>query len=88
MNLSIDNLKKHDNKKLKKVADYLLYTLPLYLGAILALPLPERLKLYINFGVTILIVTAKGLTKFSTDEEEFAKDKDGEQKLDDIKNQI
>ena len=86
MQLSLSNLKKHDNKRLKKLADYLLYTLPLYLGAILALPIPEGIKLYVNFGVTILIVTCKGLTKFSA-EDDTKEIKEAEQKLDDIKQQ-
>jgi hypothetical protein len=68
MNFSTDNLKKPSNKKLKAVADFFLYTLPLYLGAIMALPIPEESKIWLNFGVTIVIVTLKGLTKFTTDE--------------------
>jgi hypothetical protein len=84
MQFAVENLKKHDNKKLKKIADYLLYTLPLYLGAILALPIPENIKLYINFAVTILIISMKGASKFSS-EDNSAEIRQGEQRLDEIK---
>ena len=68
MKFSLDNLNKPSNKSLKKVADFSLYTMPLYLAAIMAAPLPEKAKLWLNFGLTIIIVTLKGLTKFTTDE--------------------
>lgn len=70
MNLSIDNLNKPSNKRFKAVADFFLYSLPLYLGVILALPISEDLKLWINAGVTFVIVTLKGLSKFSGEDVE------------------
>lgn len=85
--LSINNLRKKDNKKLKAIADFLLYTLPLYLGAIMALPIPEGVKLYVNFAVTIIIVTAKGLTKFSSEQDAQEQNRIANEKLDDIKQQ-
>lgn len=69
MNLSFSNLDKPSNKLFKKIADFLLYTLPLYLGAILALPIDEKLKLWINAIATILVVTIKGISKFSAEDE-------------------
>ena len=69
MNLSKDNLGKPSNKKWKAIADFFLYTLPLYLGAVITLPLSETAKLWITFGATILTVTLKGLTKFTAEEE-------------------
>jgi len=68
MNISTKNLNKPSNRKWKKVADILLYTLPLYLTAVLALPLSENVTLWINFGVTMAIVTLKAFTKFTTNE--------------------
>jgi len=68
MNISTKNLNKPSSRKWKKVADILLYTLPLYLTTILALPLSENATLWINFGVTMTIVTLKAFTKFTSDE--------------------
>ena len=85
MALSFDNLRKKDNKKLKAIADFLLYTLPLYLGAIMSLPIPETVKLYLNFGITIIIITAKGATKFSSEEDAQEQNRVANEKLDEIK---
>lgn len=69
MELSYDNFNKPSNRKWKKVADILLYTLPLYLTAILALPLSDNLKMWLSFCVTILTVTIKAVTKFTSEDE-------------------
>jgi predicted phosphoadenosine phosphosulfate sulfurtransferase len=68
MNISIDNLKKPSHKKWKMVADFFLYTLPLYLGAIMALPIAEELKMWLNFGISMAVITLKGFTKFTAEE--------------------
>jgi predicted phosphoadenosine phosphosulfate sulfurtransferase len=68
MNISVKNLSRPSNKAWKKVADFFLYTLPLYLGVIVALPLPEETKIWINFGMSMAVVTLKGLTKFTSEE--------------------
>ena len=68
MKLHVDNLKKPSNKKFKLIADMILYTLPLYLGAIMSLPLSDNTKLWINFIVTIVTITIKTISKFTTDE--------------------
>lgn len=69
MQLSKDNLGKPSNKKWKAVADFFLYSLPLYLGAILALPLADETKMWLNFGVSIAVISLKGLTKFTAEEQ-------------------
>jgi hypothetical protein len=69
MELKISNFNKPSEPKFKKIADTLLYSLPLYLGAILALPLEETTKLWINFGVTMVIVSIKTLSKFTSNED-------------------
>lgn len=66
--LKISNLGKPSNKKWKSVADFFLYTLPLYLTAIIAAPLNENIKLWLTFILTILIVTLKGFTKFTAED--------------------
>lgn len=66
--LALDNLKKPSNKKWKAVADFFLYSLPLYLGVILTLPLPDNTKMWINFGISMAIVTLKSISKFTTEE--------------------
>lgn len=68
MILSVDNLSKNSNKKAKKIADILLYLLPIYLSALMATPLNDSIKLWATFIVTIITVTLKALTKFTSDE--------------------
>lgn len=68
MKFKIENLQKQSNKNWKKIADFFLYSLPLYLGAILALPVSEEVKLWLNFGVTMVIITLKTISKFTTEE--------------------
>ena len=79
---ALENFNKKSNKKWKTVADIILYTLPLYLGAIMALPISDSLKMWINFGVTIVTVTIKGISKFTVDEPEA---QEGTEKLQEIK---
>lgn len=65
--LKLENLSKPSNIKWKSVADFFLYTLPVYLSTIMALPIGDDIKLWINFGVSILTVTLKGLSKFTAE---------------------
>jgi hypothetical protein len=69
MELRFSNFTKPSEPKFKRVADTLLYSLPLYLGAILALPIDETIKLWINFGVTMITITIKTLSKFTSNED-------------------
>ena len=64
----LENFNKPSNRKWKSIADFFLFTLPLYLGAILALPVSEDVKLWLNFGVTMVTITLKGLSKFTAEE--------------------
>jgi hypothetical protein len=68
MSFSVNNFNKPSDKKWKAIADFFLYSLPLYLGAIMALPINDETKLWLNFGMTILTVTIKGITKFTSEE--------------------
>lgn len=65
MNFSTENLKKPSNPVLKRIADYLLYTLPVILTSIMAVPIAEESKLWLNFGISVIIVLIKGATKFT-----------------------
>ena len=87
MALSLSNLKKKDNKKIKAIVDWMLYTLPLYLGAIMAMPVPESVKLWLNFGVTILIITLKGASKFSSEEDSQERNREANEQLNEIQKQ-
>ena len=69
MKLSFSNISKPSNKTWKSVSDFFLYSLPLYLGAIMTLPITENQKLWVTFTVTILTITLKGLSKLTSDEE-------------------
>ena len=66
--LKLSNLERPSNKRWKSIADFFLYTLPLYLGAIMALPIPEELKMWLNFAVSIAVISLKGLSKFTSNE--------------------
>ena len=72
MRLSTDNLSKPSNRRWKAIADFLLYSLPAYLVLILTLPISEDLKFWLNFGISIAIVTLKGLTKFTSEDENIS----------------
>lgn len=65
--LKVSNLGKPSNKRWKSIADFFLYTLPLYLVAIQAAPFSESLKIWLPFGITILTITLKGFTKFTAE---------------------
>jgi hypothetical protein len=88
MALSLDNFNKPSNRKWKAVADVILYTLPLYLGAVMALPISDTWKLWVNFGVTIVTITIKGISKLTLEEEHVMtpeETKISNNKLDDIR---
>jgi len=69
MELRLENIDKPSNRKLKKIADFLLYTLPGYLGLVMALDMSDKSKMWVNFAISFVIVTLKGLTKFTTEDE-------------------
>jgi|WetSurMetagenome_2_1015567.scaffolds.fasta_scaffold00103_68 hypothetical protein len=72
MNLSTDNLGKPSNKKAKAVADFFLYSLPLYSTAV-AIAADKlwsaNTALIITIVINVVIITLKGLTKFTAEEE-------------------
>jgi hypothetical protein len=68
MQLSIDNLSKPSSKKWKLIADVILYSLPLYIGAVMALPISDTWKVWLNFGVTIITISIKAVSKFTAEE--------------------
>jgi predicted phosphoadenosine phosphosulfate sulfurtransferase len=63
--IKFSNLNKPSNKKWKAIADFFLYSLPLYLTAIMASPINENVKLWATFGISIVVVTLKGFSKFT-----------------------
>lgn len=65
MALTLDNLKKPDNPKLKKLADIILYILPLEIGSIMAAPFDETAKLWLIFGLTEISIIVKAISKLS-----------------------
>jgi len=68
LRLNINNWQQPSEKKFKKIADILLYSLPLYLGAVMTSPMDETLKLWVNFGITFVIITVKTISKFTKEE--------------------
>jgi hypothetical protein len=69
MELRLENFDKPSNKKLKRIADFILYTSPAYLGLVMALDITDKSKMWINFGISFIIVTVKGLTKLTSEYE-------------------
>lgn len=68
MELKISNWGEPSNKKFKRIADVLLYTLPLYSGAILLLEASApKFALICNFIITLTVITLKALTKFTAE---------------------
>jgi len=60
------NLNKPDNKKLKMIANTMLYTLPLVITTIISSPLSDNIQTYSIFGLNIIIIGFKAFTKFTT----------------------
>lgn len=69
MKMKLDNLQKPDNKRLKKIADIALYSLPFLIGSILTMPVSPEIQNWIIFGLNLLVVGFKALSKFSIEEE-------------------
>ena len=67
---SIDNINKQSDKRWKAVADFFLYTLPLYQGAILALPLSDSQKMWISFAISVVVISLKGMSKLTAETNE------------------
>lgn len=71
MVLKLSNFDKPSNKRAKRIADFFLYTLPLYSVAIAAvgdqLFGSPRTAMWVVTGINILVITLKGLTKFTSE---------------------
>jgi hypothetical protein len=73
MYFKTSNLGKPSNKRFKMIADFFLYSLPLYQTALVALPataISEDKKMWIGFIFTMVVVTLKGLSKFTSENQE------------------
>lgn len=64
-----NNLDKPDNIKLKKIADTMLYTLPLIITAIISSPFSDKTQNYIIFTLNMIVIGFKAFTKFTTNED-------------------
>jgi len=67
MNLQINNWTKPSNKKWKLIGDICIYSLPLFLTAVMAAPISEDWKLWINFLLSVILVGAKTISKFTAE---------------------
>ena len=61
------NLTQPDNKKWKKFADIILYTLPLVVIALLAAPISVEATMWINSIASVITVVIKAITKFTAE---------------------
>lgn len=63
---SVKNFDKPSNKKWKLIADYVIYTvLPGLITATALMPISESAQKWIIYGITILSVGFKALSKFT-----------------------
>lgn len=62
------NYGKPTNKKWKMISKFLSRSLPAYIGAVAIAPMDDNLKLWITFGLSLLVATVSGLSEFTTDE--------------------
>ena len=65
---STDNLGKRTPLFWKRIGDTAIYSLPLLTSAVMASPLDGDVRQWVNFGLTIVLVAAKGITKFMSEE--------------------
>jgi len=72
MELKLSNLDKPSNKKWKRIADYFIYTLPLYSTAV-AIAADQlwsaKTALIITIIINVVVISLKGLTKFTSEDE-------------------
>ena len=70
MELKYSNINRPSNKKFKKIADTLLYCLPLYTPILAGLePVSPEFTLWAITIINVTVVTLKGITKFTAEEE-------------------
>ena len=68
MEFSTDNWGKPSNKKFELIANIVLYTLPLYTGALAILqPIAPGFVIWCNFIFTVAAITIKGISKFTAE---------------------
>lgn len=70
MRLKLSNLNEPDNRIWKKVADYFIYTLPLYSSAIAvgaSILWSDKIALILTIVINCIVISLKGLTKFTSD---------------------
>lgn len=67
MNVSLNNWDKPSNKKLKLIADIMLYSLPLLITCVTQMPISEVTQKWIIVSINIAIVGFKAVTKFTSE---------------------
>ena len=69
MKLSVQNLKKPSHKKFKMYADYILYSvIPSLTSAVLLMPISDVAQKWAIYGLVIIGIGLKGLSKFSSED--------------------
>ena len=66
--MKLSNYYKKTPEKVKFWGDLMLFSAPLLSGVVVASPLPETVRLWVVFGLNIILVIGKILTKFVGDE--------------------
>ena len=66
--IAIDNYYKKTPRIVKLIGDIMLFSAPLLSGVVMAAPFSEATKAWVLFGVNIILVLGKIMTKFIGDE--------------------
>lgn len=69
MTFKTENLSKQTPKLWKRIGDVAIYTLPMWQAAVIASPLSADARMWIGFGIALLLPAIKGITKFFAYEE-------------------
>jgi len=67
MTFKLENINKPTNKRWKKVAIFLTRSLPGYIGAVAIAPIPDNIKLWVTFLLSLAVATVSGLSEFTTE---------------------
>ena len=76
---STQNWDKRTDRNWKKIADFALYTIPLYNGVVLNMPLNDTVQKWVLVILNTTIVIFKGVSKFTKDAEDYGEVSDKEQ---------
>jgi len=67
MTVALNNWNKPSNKKLKLIADIMLYSLPLMSGVVIQMPITDTQQKWVLVGINLCVIVFKAITKFTSE---------------------